>query len=170
MPVDRTLARVDADLAAGDARMATQRLRGLVASYPWRMDVRERLAAAYRMTGDAAQAGRWGYLPGVATPEELQAFAHATPDPLNRMRALRWAAAEDSAEPDVRARLRRLRDEAEATYERELRYEALPATLAEPYESNKWLDRLVVAAIVATILFFVLGVANGVVTVVRWLL
>ena len=51
MAVDDTLRRVEADLARGDLHMARQRLRGLVGSFPTRLDLRERLAEACRATG-----------------------------------------------------------------------------------------------------------------------
>jgi len=48
VPVEQTLARVEAELARGDTAMAKQRLRGLIGSYPHRLDLRERLARVYR--------------------------------------------------------------------------------------------------------------------------
>jgi hypothetical protein len=115
MPLDRTLARVDDDVAAGRHAQARQRLRGLVASFPDRLDLRERLAAAYRLECDAAQAGRWSYLHEGADPVELDAFERAySRDPVQMMKALAWRCAEDDAPTEwARARLRALRGRAE---------------------------------------------------------
>ncbi|MFF9199053.1 DUF6584 family protein [Streptomyces sp. NPDC014779] len=44
MPLRETLARVDADLAAGRIPVARQRLRGLVSSFPYDLTLRRRLA------------------------------------------------------------------------------------------------------------------------------
>ena len=54
-----TLMRVREDIAAGRLSLARQRLRGLVGSYPQRLDLREQLAELYRREGIPSQAGRW---------------------------------------------------------------------------------------------------------------
>jgi hypothetical protein len=115
MPIDRTLARVDDDVAAGRTSLARQRLRGLVGSFPERLDLRERLAAVYRLEGDSAQAGRWSYLHESADPVELDAFERAySRDPVQMMKALAWRRSEDDAPTEwAQARLRALRLHAE---------------------------------------------------------
>lgn len=115
MPVEDTLARVEADLASGRVRLARQRVRGLVGQFPDRLDLRDQLAELYRRDGDLAQAGRWGYLHDHPDPKEVAAFRRAYgDDPVKLMQMLRWRAGEDSApSPEVRARLRALREEAE---------------------------------------------------------
>jgi hypothetical protein len=115
MPLDRTLARVDDDVAAGRYSQARQRLRGLVGSFPQRLDLRERLAAVYRLEGDAAQAGRWSYLHEVADPVELDAFERAySRDAVQMMKALAWRRSEDEAPSEfAQSRLRALRARAE---------------------------------------------------------
>jgi Flp pilus assembly protein TadD len=50
--VERTLLRVEADLANGDTAMARRRLTSLVGAFPERSDVREHLARVCRMQGD----------------------------------------------------------------------------------------------------------------------
>jgi hypothetical protein len=75
------LAKVDADLERGHTYLAAQRLNSLIAADPFDLDLRARLAAVHRSTGNAAEAGRWGYLTEDVTPAELRAFANAYRDP-----------------------------------------------------------------------------------------
>jgi len=114
VPADQTLARARAELAAGETGRARQRLRGLSSTYPARLDVRLELAAAYRVEGDVAQAGRWSYLSPERDADEVSAFLAATTDPVSRMRAMRWSGPEDAAGPWARDRLVELRTAAEA--------------------------------------------------------
>ncbi|MDC5698264.1 hypothetical protein OO014_13450 [Intrasporangium calvum] len=74
MSEQETLARVHDDLAAGRVALARQRLRGLVGSYPQRLDLREELAELYRRDGVLSQAGRWTFLSETRNPAELRAF------------------------------------------------------------------------------------------------
>ncbi|WP_030688843.1 DUF6584 family protein [Streptomyces globisporus] len=90
MSQQRTLARVDADLAAGRVPMARQRLRGLVSSFPYDLTLRRRLAEVYRLYGDAAEAGRWMYLEEDRRPDETAAFEERYGSPGRRMKALAW--------------------------------------------------------------------------------
>ncbi|MFD3540423.1 DUF6584 family protein [Streptomyces sp. NPDC058662] len=92
-----TLARVDADLAAGRIPMARQRLRGLVSSFPSDLAPRRRLAEVYRLYGDAAQAGRWMYLEEDRSAEETAAFEARYASPGARMKALAWRGPESVA-------------------------------------------------------------------------
>jgi len=111
--IARTLSRAEADLAVGRLALARQRVRGLVASFPTDLELRERLAALYRAEGDAAQAGRWAFLVAEPDPAEQVAFAKAYRDPVVRMRALGWRGPEEGAGPVGEERLRALRAEAE---------------------------------------------------------
>ncbi|MFF0429004.1 DUF6584 family protein [Streptomyces sp. NPDC004520] len=90
MPPSLTLARVDADLAAGRVPMARQRLRGLVSSFPYDLTLRRRLAEVYRLYGDAAEAGRWMYLEEDRDPDETAAFEERYGSSARRMKALAW--------------------------------------------------------------------------------
>lgn len=84
------LDRVAADLAVGHTHPAIQRLASLVADHPTDLDLRSRLAAAYRSTGNSVEAGRWDYLSPLADPADLSAFERAFPRPAARLRELRW--------------------------------------------------------------------------------
>ncbi|KAA0932271.1 DUF6584 family protein [Streptomyces apricus] len=97
MPLSETLARVDADLAAGRIPVARQRLRGLVSSFPRDLTLRRRLAEVYRFYGDAAEAGRWMYLEGDRGAEETAAFEARYGTPGRRMKALAWHGPETQA-------------------------------------------------------------------------
>ncbi|MFJ8012864.1 DUF6584 family protein [Streptomyces sp. NPDC096339] len=97
MPPRETLARVDADLAAGRVPMARQRLRGLVSSFPYDLTLRRRLAEVYRLYGDAAEAGRWTYLEEDRDVDETAAFEARYGSPWWRMRALAWRGPEAMA-------------------------------------------------------------------------
>lgn len=67
--------RAEADLQRGDARAARERLKGLIATYPFDVRARTLLARAYRDDGQPTEAGRWGYLVGpAATDAERRSF------------------------------------------------------------------------------------------------
>ncbi|MDX3575517.1 MULTISPECIES: DUF6584 family protein [unclassified Streptomyces] len=97
MTLRETLARVDADLAAGRVPVARQRLRGLVSSFPYDLTLRRRLAEVYRLYGDAAQAGRWMYLDEDRDAGETAAFELRYGSPGGRMKALAWCGPEATA-------------------------------------------------------------------------
>ncbi|HZF91482.1 DUF6584 family protein [Streptomyces sp.] len=98
MPLRDTLARVDADLAAGRIPVARQRLRGLVSSYPNDLTLRRRLAEVYRLHGEPAEAGRWMYLEQDRDAAETSAFEARYRTAPQRMRALAWRGPESLAQ------------------------------------------------------------------------
>ena len=95
--------------------MARQRLRGLIGSYPHRLDLRDRLAPVYRAGGDLAQAGRWSYLSAHTIAAEQQAFTRLYyDDALRMMVMLAWRGTEaDAPTETARERLSALREAAE---------------------------------------------------------
>lgn len=97
MPLTATLARVDADLAAGRVPMARQRLRGPVSSFPRDPALRRRLAGVHRLYGEPAEAGRWMYLGEDRDADETAAFEARYRTPRERMRALAWHGPESLA-------------------------------------------------------------------------
>ncbi|MGW2620728.1 DUF6584 family protein [Streptomyces sp. NPDC001500] len=94
MPLNETLARVDADLAAGRIPVARQRLRGLISSFPYDLTLRRRLAEVYRLYGDAAEAGRWMFLEEDRDADETAAFEARYGSPGWRIKALAWRGSE----------------------------------------------------------------------------
>ncbi|MFE2311890.1 DUF6584 family protein [Streptomyces sp. NPDC059441] len=98
MPLRGTLARVDADLAAGRVPVARQRLRGLVSSFPNDLMLRRRLAEMYRLYGEPAEAGRWMYLEQDRDASETTAFEARYRTAPQRMRALAWHGPESLAQ------------------------------------------------------------------------
>lgn len=97
MPLRETLARADADLAAGRVPVARQRLRGLISSFPHDLTLRRRLAEVYRLYDDAAEAGRWMYLEEDRNADETAAFEARYGSPGWRMKALAWHGPEAKA-------------------------------------------------------------------------
>ena len=171
--VERTLLKVEADLAEGDTAKARQRLTSLLAAFPERLDVRARLAQVCRLQGDAVQAGRWGYLAEERHEAEVSAFEKATQDPVKRMRALQWPSDPQRAATAVaRERLGALLAEGRAqTRDPGLRYDTVADRTWRPPRTMR--DRARDAAgatlVVAVLLLFLVGVIEGAVTVVSWL-
>jgi len=103
------LARVKQDLALGHTYTATQRLRTLIAIHPDDLELRLMLATVYRQTGNLVESGRWSFLTGEVSADELVAFERANPDPWLRLRMLRWDRPEsDLPDESARSRLREL--------------------------------------------------------------
>jgi len=151
MPVDRTLARVEADLAAGELALACRRLEGLVTSFPERLDLREQLAEVCRRRGDRVQAGRWSYLAERRDPAEVAAFERSARRPVRRMRALAWVTDPETAATAVaRERLTELRDRARRrNRDPGVTYEQLRTAVSPPTDRPTLARRAVVAAAVA---------------------
>jgi uncharacterized protein DUF6584 len=99
------LDKVAVDLTHGHTQPAIQRLSSLVAAHPHDLDLRHRLAAIHRMTGNAVEAGRWDYLWPGAEPAETAAFERAFPTAQRRLSKLQWRGSPDLA-PTEHARER----------------------------------------------------------------
>ncbi|GAA2123169.1 hypothetical protein GCM10009759_74110 [Kitasatospora saccharophila] len=174
MPIDTVLARAEADLAAGRVPLARQRLRSLIGTHPTDLTARHRLAAVYRLYGDAAEAGRWNYLDESADPAETAAFEARYADPLRRMRALRWHHPESrAATATARARLAALREAASAACGRPLTWagrDDSPDTVAEDGDGGEGEDDAWFLVILAAVLLLVLALSVvGLVTVLGWI-
>jgi hypothetical protein len=79
--MQQTLAKARTEIARGDARLAKDRLLGLLSTYPESLEVRRALQLAYRRIGDPVQAGRWGF----------HVEAQSAVDDDERKAFLRWA-------------------------------------------------------------------------------
>ena len=104
MAVEVTLHRAAEELTRGDLASvlrARQRLAGLVGTYPNRLDLRDKLAAVYRVLGNTVQAGRWSYLSEVRDDVEVLAFEHAYKTPVARLAALNWVGGESAADTET---------------------------------------------------------------------
>ncbi|MCE7082667.1 DUF6584 family protein [Streptomyces sp. ST2-7A] len=169
MGIERTLARVEADLAAGRVPVARQRLRGLVGSFPRDLGVRVRLAEVYRLYGEPAQAGRWSLLDPDRRPEEVAAFVARYPDPVERMHVVAWRGPEEEAATAfARERLAELRREASRAADRPLEWGATNPS-AEEESPGGIRDTLAGWGCFATVVL-VLGLAGiGACAVIRWL-
>ncbi|GAA0263414.1 hypothetical protein GCM10010492_75600 [Saccharothrix mutabilis subsp. mutabilis] len=163
MPVELTLLKAAEELRRGDLASvlrARQRLSGLVATYPDRLDLRERLAAVYRVLGDPAQAGRWSYLSEARDEAEVAAFERAYRTPRARLAALNWVSGEHTTET-ARVRLAALR----AAVSEQLRAEL---AVTDDRDSSWVANVLVLLGLVVVLLCFVIGAVTVVVWVYRW--
>lgn len=88
MTSDRALTLVRQDMAAGRHNAAIRRLRAMLASDPGDIVAYRLLTEIHRAIGNPAEAGRWGFLSGDATLEEIEAFERAHPQPWVRIRLL----------------------------------------------------------------------------------
>ncbi|MER8046653.1 DUF6584 family protein [Streptomyces sp. NPDC094032] len=132
-----TLARIDADLAAGRVPMARQRLRGLIGSFPDDLALRRRLGEVYRLYGEPAEAGRWTYLEEDRDPAETAAFEARYHAPHRRMRALAWRGPEAAAgSAFARARLAEVREECSGALGRPVDWDMLWADVEPDAEEG----------------------------------
>lgn len=166
MPLEPTLRKAAEEVGRGDLASvlrARQRLVGLVASYPDRLDLRERLAEVYRLLGDAAQAGRWTYLSEVRDEAEVAAFERAYRTPLARLEAMNWTSGDtDTPTTTARERLAALQDAAGDQLRAEL-------SVADDRDSSWRTNVLVLAGLVIVLLCFVVGAVTLVMWAYRWL-
>lgn len=161
------LARIKQDLALGHTYTATQRLRTLVAIQPDDLELRDRLAAVYRQTGNLVEAGRWGFLTSQLSQAELVAFERANPDPWLRLRMLRWDGnTSDLPDQAARSRLRELVTAAEAA--------GPPSTYGGPLSParrrGRFTDNATIPCLFVLVVLGVLGLlaAIGVVRIITW--
>jgi hypothetical protein len=162
------LARVKQDLALGHTHTATQRLRTLVAIQPDDLELRNRLTAVYRQTGNLVEAGRWGFLTTQLSQAELVAFERANPDPWLRLRMLRWEGDESVLPAEARKRLRELVVAAERA--------GPPSTytgpLGPPRQRHRFTDNATVPCLFVLLVLGVLGIlaAIGIVRIITWVI
>ncbi|TQM83186.1 hypothetical protein FHX81_5604 [Saccharothrix saharensis] len=165
MPLELTLRKAAEEVERGDLASvlrARQRLVRLVASYPDRLDLRERLAEVYRVLGDAAQAGRWTYLSGSRDEAEVAAFERAYRTPLARLEAMNWVSGEAGAPTrTARERLVALREAANDQLRAEL-------SVADDRDSSWRANALVLVGLVVVLLCFVVGAVTLVMWAYRW--
>ncbi|MFE8975560.1 DUF6584 family protein [Streptomyces cyaneofuscatus] len=143
MALNDTLARVDADLAAGRIPVARQRLRGLVSSYPHEPAPRRRLAEVYRLYGDPAEAGRWMYLEEDRSPEETAAFDERYANAVRRMRAMAWRGTEsDAPTPFAAGQLTAVREAASEIVGRPVTWDGLVEVKGDARQISPLTDAL----------------------------
>ncbi|MEV0454848.1 DUF6584 family protein [Catellatospora methionotrophica] len=144
--------RVTTDLSRGHTYPAIQRMHSLVAAHPTDLDLRRRLAAIYRATGNAVEAGRWSYLDDDAEPAELEAFEGRYPAH-RRLDALRWPNGAPAPTDVSRVRLAPL----------------LAASAPAPKPKTRRGSRLQTAAAVATLAALSALVIVGARTALDWI-
>ncbi|MEU0922040.1 DUF6584 family protein [Streptomyces cyaneofuscatus] len=155
MALNDTLARVDADLAAGRIPVARQRLRGLVSSYPHEPAPRRRLAEVYRLYGDPAEAGRWMYLEEDRSPEETAAFDERYANAVRRMRAMAWRGTEsDAPTPFAAGQLAAVREAASEIVGRPVTWDGLVEVKGDARQISPLTDALTgIGCLLLTIAF-----------------
>ncbi|MFJ9305829.1 DUF6584 family protein [Streptomyces cyaneofuscatus] len=155
MALNDTLARVDADLAAGRIPVARQRLRGLVSSYPHEPAPRRRLAEVYRLYGDPAEAGRWMYLEEDRSPEETAAFDERYANAVRRMRAMAWRGTEsDAPTPFAAGQLTAVREAASEIVGRPVTWDGLVEVKGDARQISPLTDALTgIGCLLLTIAF-----------------
>jgi hypothetical protein len=162
MPVEVTLHRAAEELTRGDLASvlrARQRLAGLVGTYPNRLDLRDKLAAVYRLLGDTVQAGRWSYLSEVRDDVEVLAFENAYKTPVARLTALNWTGGENAAETGTsRTRLMALHRAATEQIQDEL-------VVTEQEQSRSWVACALIALGLAVLAVLIV---TGAITVARF--
>jgi hypothetical protein len=123
----------------------------------------------YRREGLLGQAGRWSYLSEQVDPLELSAFEREYPDPVHRMRALGWRAAEDAGGELARQRLMALRVDAEKASGRTLSWEKSEMR-AQPRKTwGDWVFDVVVIVVFGLLLLGGIAfVVQGFQVVLRW--
>jgi hypothetical protein len=73
MPLEKTLERIERDIAAGDYGKARDRLHGLIATYPDDFSLRRTLGDVYWQLQYPAMAGRYWYLEEKKSPDMVTA-------------------------------------------------------------------------------------------------
>ncbi|MFF3886239.1 DUF6584 family protein [Streptomyces sp. NPDC001914] len=164
MPLRDTLARVDADLAAGRVPVARQRLRGLVSSFPDDLTLRRRLAEIYRLYGEPAEAGRWMYLESDRDTAETSAFEARYETAELRMRALAWRGAESLASTDfARGQLEAVRTACSDSMGRPVDWDTAPRDTKADSTNNPVADFLAGAGCLVAVVAFLAIWVNGLV-------
>ena len=159
------LARVDSDLTRGHTHLATQRLASLIAAYPSDLALRARLAAVHRRTGNAAEAGRWGYLTEEVTEAETTAFTRAVRPAGAQLRALRLRGEHPAGlGPFAQARYASMIERVEAETGR-----PVEMTSGGPVSTgDRILDFLAGCVFFGSLLLLAAVMGIGLVTVIRW--
>ncbi|GLX50238.1 hypothetical protein Shyhy01_31880 [Streptomyces hygroscopicus subsp. hygroscopicus] len=162
MPLNDTLARVEADLAAGRVPVARQRLRGLVSSYPHDPAPRRRLAEVYRLYGDPAEAGRWMYLEEDRDAAETAAFEARYRTTGQRMRALAWRGPESLARtPFAREHLAAVRTACSEDMGRPVDWDTVPSAREEDDRRSPFANCLAGGGCLLAVLAFLAIWVNG---------
>jgi hypothetical protein len=164
--------RVRADLDAGRAWKARDRLEGALANAPTDQSILETLAKICFELGDLPAAGKYWYLTdatGDDVERALAAFGERHPTPKAVFTALPMKAPPDAYPPHARARLEQLLADATAAWSWSRKLEAVgrPRGAATKAETVK--DRLATAAALAVVAGLIAIFAVGCTTVVSWL-
>ncbi|MEV8036867.1 DUF6584 family protein [Streptomyces sp. NPDC086182] len=164
MSLTETLARVDADLAAGRVPVARQRLRGLVSSFPNDLTLRRRLGETYRLYGEPAEAGRWMYLEQDRDASETSAFEARYDTAPKRMRALAWQGPESlAASAFARQQLEAVRADCSDAMGHPVDWDTVPSSRRTVGKGSAFTDALAAIGCLVVVLAFFAVWVNGLV-------
>ena len=167
MPKERTLEKVEAEIAAGKLGIARDRLHGLVNSFPCDLALRSRLGDVCAGLGYPIEAGRFWYLDNNPTPEMAQSIAafekHCESDPTIIFRNLRLkCSAEELTDTAAVEKVAKLISECVS---RGLK----PPNCTRPTKSTPWKDRLFLCGCVTLLVLGIVLTAIGIATVYKWI-
>ena len=169
MPIDATLQQVEKDIAAGDLGLARDRLHGLIASYPNRLEFRPLLGDIYWQLQFPAMAGRYWYLVDDALPHRQAARARfersCGQDPRQILLALKFRGQlEDLADPFAKQRLVALQSRMEEKFgytldfARRGRQRYLPSP--RQARNNRWLSIGCAVGLLLAVSLMIFGLAS----------
>ena len=174
MPIEKTLEKIDADVASGDLGKARDRLHGLLATYPEDLALRRRLGDVYWQLQYPAMAGRYWYLEESKTPDMVaacEAFERSCGgSPFHLLLALRFqgnveAISDTYAGRKLLALQERVRDENRYHID----FQKRGADRYRPVPRKGWADKALIGGCVVGVLT-VLGLMGiGLYAVLAWL-
>jgi hypothetical protein len=165
-PKERTLEKVEAEIAAGKLGIARDRLHGLVNTFPCDLALRSRLGDVCAGLGYPIEAGRFWYLDNNPTPERAPSIAafekHCENDPTIIFRRLRLKCSpEEFTDPDVAGKVAQLISECVSRG-------LTPPNYAKQTRATPWKDRLFLYGCVTLLVLGILLAAIGIATVYEW--
>lgn len=157
MSIESTLKKVEADISAGDLGHARQRMHGLIATYPERLDLRPRLAEIYWQLEYPAMAGRYWYLVEANQPHQRQAVARFEAefgqDPLRILQALKLRADPETVDDlYARERLQTLYREVRKKHSLTVDYTPEGKLVSRPTRRSIWGWRLLLTGCMVIVL------------------
>jgi len=171
---EKTLNRIEGDIASGDYGKARDRLHGLIATYPDALALRRRLGNVYGQLQYPAMAGRYWYLEGDRSQEmeaACRAFEEACgDDPVQMLLALKFrgdveAIADTFAGRTLLVLQERAREERDCTIgfgkpgKEKVQYTSPQSTM------SRWLLAGCLLAVLASLGLMVVGL----VTAIQWI-
>ena len=182
MTLDKTLAKIEHDLQVGDLGKARDRIHGLIANYPDNLALRRKLGAVYWRLQMPEMAGRYWYLEEHKDQEMTSACnrfeAQFGNDPMLMLFALRFRGnielIKDTYPGRLLSELDRRAKEKHRGYENfqrrgAARFQKQPSELEKHKTRNSIIQWGCIILAILSILFFLAGVIDGIMSITRWL-